>query len=166
LWSAPHAISSFAVATPIPVDRSAGPRSDQTIVLTGLHTTHAYPVPLRRVRYYATNFSAPAQTIADIYHHRWSVELFFKWTKQHLRIKGFLGNSSNAVKTQIWIAIVVYTLTAIIKKRLGLEHSLYTILQVFSTVIFEKTPISQVFQRYDHETLIKGHPNQLSLFDI
>ena len=160
-----------------PVDRSAGLRSDQTIVLTGLHTTHSYPVPLRRVRYYATdidtyfvfitnNFSAPAQTIADIYHHRWSVELFFKWIKQHLRIKRFLGNSSNAVKTQIWIAIAVYTLTAIIKKRLGLEHSLYTILQVFSTVIFEKTPISQVFQRYDHETLFKGHPNQLILFDI
>ena len=159
------------------VDRSAGLRSDQTIILTGRHTIHTYPVPLRRVRYYASdidtyfvfvtnNFSVPAQTIADIYHHRWSVELFFTWIKQHLRIKRFLGNSSNAVKTQIWIAVAVYVLIAIMKKRLGLEHSLYTILQVFSTTIFEKTPISQVFQRYDHETSFQGHPNQLILFDI
>ena len=160
-----------------PVDRSSGLRSDQTIVLTGRHTRHTYPIPLRRVRDYAAdidtyfvfvtnNVSVPAQTIADIYRHRWSVELFFKWIKQHLRIKRFLGNSANAVKTQIWIAIAVYGLIAFIKKRLDLDHSLYTILHVFSATIFEKTPISQVFRRYDHEPLLMPSSNPLILFDI
>ena len=159
------------------IDPSTGLRSDQTIVLTGRKSFQAYPTSLRRVRYYAAdidkyfvlitnNFSLPAQTIADIYHYRWTVELFFKWIKQHLRIKRFVGNSPNAVKTQIWIAVAVYVLIAIIKKRLGLEHSLYTILQVLSTTLFEKTPIPLVFQRYDHETLFRGHSKQLTLFDI
>ena len=160
-----------------PVDRSTGVRSDQIIILKGRKSLKAYPVPLRRVHYFAddidkhfvfitNNFLVSSQTIASIYKYRWQVELFFKWIKQHLRIKRFLGNSPNAVKTQIWIAISIYALIATIKKRLGLQHSLYTILQILSTTLFEKTPVQLVFQRYDEETAITEVSNQLTLSEI
>jgi hypothetical protein len=159
------------------VDRSTGVRSDQTIILTGKKSLLAYPIPIRRVSYYAAdidqhfvfitnNFSVPYQTIAAIYKYRWHVELFFKWIKQHLRIKRFVGTSPNAVKTQIWIAISVYVLIAIVKKRLSLKHSLYTILQILSTTLFEKTPVQLVFQRYDDEISNSLSSNQLTLFEI
>ena len=160
-----------------PADRSTGMRSDQTIILKGRKSLKAYPVTMRRVHYFAAdidkhfvfitnNFSVSCQTIASIYKYLWQVELFFKWIKQHLRIKRFLGNSPNAVKTQVWIAITVYALIAIIKKRLGLQHSLYTILQVLSTTLFEKTPVQLVFQPYDDETAIIDVSKQLTLFEI
>jgi hypothetical protein len=160
-----------------PVDRTTGVRSDQTIVLTGNRSCKAYPAPMRRVSYYAAdidthfvfvtnNFSVPCQTIAALYHSRWQVELFFKWIKQHLRIKRFLGTSPNAVKIQVWVAIAIYVLIAIIKKRLGIEHSLYTILQILSTTLFEKTPVPLVFQRYTDEISNSTSSNQLMLFDI
>ena len=128
---------------------------DQTIVLTGLHSPKDYPQPLRRVKYrdaesgkvfsFLTNhFEVPPATVAELYRHRWAVELFFKWIKQHLRIQSFFGTSENAVKTQIWIAISVYVLVAIIRKRLGIEAELYTILQILSLTLFEKTPLLQL----------------------
>ena len=137
-----------------PIDKSTGLRCDQTIVLTGINSAQDYPDKLRRIRYYdqdndlnltflTNNFTLPALTITQLYKCRWRIELFFKWIKQHLRIKSFYGTSLNAVKTQIWIAISVYVLVAIIKKRLNLQHSLYTILQVFSVTVFEKLPITQ-----------------------
>ena len=139
-----------------PVDKTTGLRCDQTIRLSRPDAVQDYPDPLRRVGYvdqenerrfdYLTNhFSVPALTIADLFRCRWQVELFFKWIKQHLRIKAFYGTSENAVKTQIWIAISVYVLVAIIKKRLHLEHSLYNILQILSITLFEKRPITQIF---------------------
>jgi hypothetical protein len=160
-----------------PVDESTGLRSDQTIVLTGPKSSQRYPVPLRRVSYYATendtrfvfltnDFFLPALTVAGLYQHRWHVELFFRWIKQHLRIKRFFGTSPNSVKTQVWIAIAVYVLIAIIKKRLGLPHSLYTILQVLSTTLFEKTPVPLVFQLYDEQTRSLELSKQLMLFNI
>ncbi len=143
-----------------PVDKSTGLRSDQTIVLTGTKSSKEYPGKLRRIHYYdaeqdlrliflTNNFILPALTIAKLYKCRWQVELFFKWIKQHLRIKRFFGTSANAVKTQIWIAICIYVLIAIIKKKLKMEESLYTILQVFSVSLFEKIPILQAFQTDD-----------------
>jgi len=160
-----------------PIDLSAGVRSDQTIVLTGKDTTSTYPAPLRRVSYYAAdvgkrfvfltnNFRIPAVTVAAVYRHRWHVELFFKWIKQHLRIKRFFGTSANAVRTQIWTSVAVYALIAIIKKRLGLTLSLYTILQILSTSLFEKTPVQLVFQHYEKEMSNSPTSKQLSLFDI
>jgi len=160
-----------------PIERATGMRSDQTIILTGKKSLKAYPIPLRRVHYFAAdinthfvfitnNFAVPCQTIASIYKYRWHVELFFKWIKQHLRIKRFFGTSPNAVKTQVWIAISVYVLVAIIKKQLRLQHSLYTILQVLSTTLFEKTPVQLVFQRYEDEMSNGANSNQLTLFDI
>ena len=160
-----------------PVDKSAGLRSDQTIVLTGPKSSRRYPAPLRRVSYYSeeidkrfvfltNDFLLPALTVAAIYRYRWQIELFFKWIKQHLRIKRFFGTSPNSVKTQIWTAVAVYVLIAIVKKQLGLPHSLYTILQILSTTLFEKTPVQLVFQRYDEETQIIDSSNQLILFDI
>ena len=104
--------------------------------------------------------------MAAIYRYRWQIELFFKWIKQHLRIKRFFGTSPNSVKTQIWTAVAVYVLIAIVKKQLGLQHSLYTILQILSTTLFEKTPVPLVFQRYDEETQIVDGSKQLILFDI
>jgi hypothetical protein len=159
------------------IDKSTGLRSDQTILLTGPKTSKLYPVPLRRVSYYSeeidkrfvfltNDFFLPPLTVAAIYRYRWQVELFFKWIKQHLRIKRFFGTSSNSVKTQVWIAVAVYVLIAIIKKQLGLEHSLYTILQILSTTLFEKTPVPLVFQRYDDETRMINGSKQLMLFDI
>src|SRR5438128_2597307 len=136
-----------------------------------------YPVPLRRVSYYSeeidkrfvfltNDFLLPPLTVAAIYRNRWQVELFFKWIKQHLRIKRFFGTSPNCVRTQVWIAVAVYVLIAIIKKQLGLRHSLNTILQILSTTLFEKTPVPLVFQRYDEETETIDGSKQLMLFDI
>ena len=144
-----------------PVDKTTGVRSDQTVVLTTLDSLKAYPDILRRVNYFdvttnkriqflTNNFTLPALTIAHIYKSRWQIELFFKWIKQHLRIKAFYGNSENAVKTQIWIAVSVYVLVAIIRKRLGLDASLNQILQILSVTLFEKTPILQVLQPSDY----------------
>ena len=135
-----------------PVDKSTGVRSDQTVILASFESASVYPDTLRRVSYFDTennqwlkfltnNFTLPALTIAQIYKCRWQVELFFKWIKQHLRIKAFYGTSENAVKTQIWIAVSVYVLVAIVRKRLGLEASLYQILQILSLTLFEKTPV-------------------------
>ena len=135
-----------------PVDKATGVRCDQTIVLTGPKSAHLYPGPLRRIRYtdpetgkrlvFLTNdFVLPALTIAHLYKARWQVELFFKWIKQHLRIKAFYGTSENAVKTQVWVALAVYVLVAILKKRLALPQSLYTILQVLSVTLFERMPL-------------------------
>ena len=160
-----------------PIDRATGVRSDQTIALAGEHTTKTFPALLRRVSFYAAdidqrfvfltnNFQIPSHVVAAIYHQRWQIELFFKWIKQHLRIKRFFGTSPNAVKTQIWIAMATYALIAIAKKRLGLDQSLYTILQILSTTLFEKTPVQLVFQRYDDEISNEANSNQLTLFEI
>ena len=140
-----------------PVDRSAGVICDQTIVLTGVTTPDSYPDKLRRIKvrdaergktlvFLTNNWALPASTIAELYRCRWQVELFFKWIKQHLRIKSFYGTSENAVRTQIWIAVSVYVLVAIIKKRLNLDLSLYTILQILSITVFERLPINQVLR--------------------
>jgi hypothetical protein len=160
-----------------PVDKKTGVRSDQTVILTTIDSAKAYPDALRRVTYYDTktdkrlkfltnNFVLPALTIAQIYRSRWQVELFFKWIKQHLRIKAFFGTSENAVKTQIWIAVSIYVLVAIVRKRLGLETSLYQILQILSVMLFEKTPILQVLQPPDSTVNLLDSPNQLNLFTL
>ena len=158
------------------VDKSDGLRCDQTIMLTGMNTASSYPQPLRRIKYYdnktgktfnflTNNFAIPAQTVADLYRYRWQVELFFKWIKQHLRIKRFFGTSANAVKTQIWIAISVYVLVAIIKKRLNIKADLYTILQILSLTLFEKISLIQLLGDVDH-TIEEGYiAKQLDLFD-
>ena len=146
------------------VDKSTGLRCDQTIVLTGYYQSRDYPEKLRRICFFdaknnlrltflTNNFSLPALTIAQLYKSRWQVELFFKWIKQHLRIKSFFGTSKNAVKTQVWIAISIYVLVAIIKKRLDIQHSLYTILQVLSVTVFEKAPILQVLSDFNERDL-------------
>src|SRR6059036_1797091 len=160
-----------------PVDKSTGVRSDHTVILTAIDSAKAYPEALRRVSYLdietrkrfkflTNNFTLPALTIAQIYKCRWQVELFFKWIKQHLRIKAFYGTSENAVKTQIWIAVSMYVLVAIARKRLGLEASLYQTLQILSVNLFEKTPISQALQPLDMDANLLGDPNQLILFDL
>jgi hypothetical protein len=160
-----------------PVDKSTGVRSDQTVILATTGSATAYPDALRRVSYFdavtgkrlkflTNNFSLPALTIAQIYKQRWQVELFFKWIKQHLRIKAFFGTSENAVKTQIWIAVSIYVLVAIVRKRLGLEASLYQILQILSITLFEKTPILRALQPSDCESDLQGSDNQLILFDF
>lgn len=160
-----------------PVDKSSGLRSDSTIVLTGPKTSRLYPQPLRRISYYAAdidkrfvfltnNLTLPALTIALLYKCRWQVELFFRWIKQHLRIKAFYGTSPNAVRTQIWIAIAVYVLVAIIKKRLQLEVSLYTILQILSVTTFEQVPISQVLTNFDYGSTESDSCKQLLLLDL
>ena len=160
-----------------PVDKNTGLRCDQTIVLTGAHSTTDYPEPLRRIGYvdldtgkrfvFLTNdFTLSALDIALLYKARWRVELFFKWLKQHLRIKAFYGTSENAVKTQVWIAASAYVLVAIIKKRLGLPHSLYTILQILSLTLFEKRPILQVFSEHQDAIQECADVNQLELFDL
>src|SRR5208282_2074459 len=120
----------------------------------------------KRLKFLTNNFALPALTIAQIYKQRWQVELFFKWIKQHLRIKAFYGTSENAVKTQIWIAVSVYVLVAIVRKRLGLEASLYQILQILSLTLFEKTPILQALQTSDPCTDLHDSSNQLILFDF
>ena len=159
------------------VDKTAGVRSDHTVILTAIDSAKAYPDQLRRISYLdvatrkrfkflTNNFTLPALTIALIYKSRWQVELFFKWIKQHLRIKAFYGTSQNAVKTQIWIAISVYVLVAIIRKRLGLDASLYQILQILSVTLFEKTPILQALQPSDCQDDLLDCANQLNLFDL
>ena len=159
-----------------PVDKQTGLKCDQTVVLTGFHVAKDYPDKLRRVKYHdkqtdktfvflTNNFALPALTIADLYRCRWQVELFFKWIKQHLRIKSFFGTTENAVKTQIWIAVSVYALIAIIKKRLHLDASLYKILRILSVTIFEKTPLIQVLAGSHYTMEQVESPNQLKLFD-
>jgi hypothetical protein len=159
-----------------PVDRSAGLRCDQTIVLTGRFSGSHYPAAARLVRFvdeendlrlniFTNQFVLPALTIAQLYKARWNIELFFKWIKQHLRIKTFYGRSVNAVKTQIWIAISVYLLVAILKKHLNSTASLYRILQILSVTLFEKTPISQVLQLADYSSDTALAPKQLILFE-
>lgn len=160
-----------------PVDKSTGLRCDQTIVLTGYYTRKDYPEKLRRIKYrdadtgklfvfLTNNFTLPALTIAKLYRYRWQVELFFKWIKQHLRIKSFFGTSENAVKTQVWIAVSVYVLVAIIKKRLKLETSLYTILQILSITLFERMPVYQALTNQKNTIRECDMRNQLNLFEF
>jgi hypothetical protein len=159
------------------VDQTTGILCDQVIVLTGTDADQTYPAPLRRIKYYdqetekrltflTNNFFLPALTIAQLYKARWRVELFFKWIKQHLRIKAFYGTSPNAVKTQIWTAIAVYVLVSICKKRLGLDSSLYTILQILSVTLFEKVDIRQALTETDAQNPDVESCNQLTLFDL
>jgi len=160
-----------------PVDRATGVICDQTIALDGYLTRHDYPEHLRRIRFkdtesgktlvFLTNQTAlPVLTICGLYKSRWRVELFFKWIKQHLRIKQFYGTSENAVKTQIWIAVSVYVLIAIVRKRLGLEVSLYTLLQVLSVTVFEKVPLQTAFLTETNDTMDTIDTNQLNLFTL
>ena len=159
----------------MPVDKSVGIRCDQVVVPIVFYSKKAYPEKLRRVKFFdaeqerrltfiTNQFTLPAFTIAELYRCRWQVELFFKWIKQHLRIKSFYGTSENAVKTQIWIAISVYVLVAIIKKRLRFDLSLYTILQILSITLFEKMPILQALTATDYKNTIAENSNQLKLF--
>jgi transposase len=160
-----------------PVDTTTGVRSDHTVILTAIGSLKVYPEALRRVSYLdvetkkrfkflTNNFTLPAITIAQIYKSRWQVELFFKWIKQHLRIKAFYGTSENAVKTQIWIAVSVYVLVAIVRKRLTLPLSLYQILQILSVTLFEKTPILQALQLSDSQDELDDNSKQLNLFHL
>jgi hypothetical protein len=160
-----------------PVDKSTGLRCDQTVVLTGQDSSRDYPVPARQIHYFdadhdlrlsllTNHFGLPALTITQLYKARWQVELFFKWIKQHLRVKKFYGTSNNAVQTQLWVALIVYLLVAILKKRLGLQASLYKILQILSVTLFEKMPILQALEGIDDELPSRVPPNQLSLFDL
>jgi hypothetical protein len=160
-----------------PVDKATGLRSDQTIVLAGRKSSRLYPDPLRRIAFYdvendrrfvflTNNFTLPALTIARLYKCRWQIELFFKWIKQHLRIKAFYGTSDNAVKIQVWIAISVYVLVAIVRKELGIDRSLNEILQILSVTIFEKTPIFQALSEQKTQESDHGQHNQMMLFDL
>jgi hypothetical protein len=160
-----------------PIDKSRGLVCDQAIRLTNFYAAKDYPDQLRCVKYndpeaskrlvFLTNlFNIPALTIAMLYRARWQVELFFKWIKQHLRIKRFFGTTVNAVKTQIWIAVSVYVLVAIVKKQLAPERNLYTLLQILSLSLFEKMPISQAFSQTEHITQNYQNDNQLSLFNL
>jgi len=160
-----------------PVDKTTGLRSDQTIVLAGPKSSRLYPDPLRRIAFYdvdnqrrfvflTNNFALPALTVARLYKCRWQVELFFKWIKQHLRIKAFYGTSDNAVKTQVWTAISVYVLVAIVKKELQIERSLYELLQILSLTLFEKTPVLQALTEPLAPNSETPFPNQRTLFDL
>jgi transposase len=160
-----------------PIDKSTGLRCDQTIVLTGINSAEYYPEHLRRVRFFdketdknliflSNNFILPAYVIAQLYKCRWQIELFFKWIKQHLRIKSFYGTSENAVKTQVWIAVSIYVLVAIIKKRLNLDMSLYTFLQILSVTEFEKISIYQLLTEFDYTTQEDLYSKQLKLFEL
>lgn len=160
-----------------PVDRAAGIICDQTVVLTNFYPKKDYPEPLRRIKFHdpedqdsrlvflTNDFTLPALTITQLYKARWRIELFFKWIKQHLRIKAFYGTSDNAVKTQIWIAVCTYLLIAILKKRLQIELPLYTILQVLSLSLFEKIPMNQAFQDWDYRNAESVSHNQLLIFE-
>lgn len=159
-----------------PIDKATGVRCDQTVVLTTHYPAQHYPEPLRRIRFYdselqkrlvflTNNFQLPPETIAQLYKARWRIELFFKWIKQHLRIKSFYGTSQNAVKVQIWTAIATYLLVAILKKELRLEQSLYTILQVLSVSLLEKTPILRALSKKHVLVQTQQCSKQLSLFD-
>ena len=158
-----------------PINLTTGLRSDQIITLKSFRAARAYPDKLRRVRFYdaqncrglvflTNHFALPALTVAQLYQQRWQVELFFRWLKQHLRIKAFYGTSSNAVRTQLWVALCVYALVAILKKRIAADLSLYQILQVLSVSVFEKTPLPQLFQDFHSQNESPTSPNQLLLF--
>lgn len=158
------------------VDKSIGLRCDQTIMFTGFYASQRYPEKLRRIKFYdaktkkhlvflTNNFHLPAFTITELYRYRWQVELFFKWIKQHLRIKSFFGTSDNAVKTQVWIAVSVYVLIAIIKKQLKIKASLYSILQILSLTMFETTPLNQLLTGFDKNMIGQENINQLNLFE-
>jgi hypothetical protein len=160
-----------------PVDHSTGVRSDHTVILTAIESVKVYPDALRRVSYLdaetnkrlkflTNNFVLPALTIAQTYKCRWQVELFFRWIKQHLRIKSFFGTSPNAVKTQIWIAVSIYLLVAIVRKRLELRASLYQILQILSVTLFERVPILQALEASSSQDNLLEDPNQLILFNF
>ena len=160
-----------------PVDKSTGVCSDQTVILSSFESASVYPDALRRVSYcdaetnkrlkfLTNNFTLPALTIAQIYKQRWQVELFFKWIKQHLRIKHFLGNSENAVKTQVWCAVATYVLIAIVKKQLHLDASLHTLLQILSVNIFEKMPLQQALTENAEPSNNLVNPNQLNLLGV
>ncbi len=164
-------ISSF------PKNKDEGVIYDQSILLNGYYARQDYPVKMRRIKYLdkesgkvliflTNNFELEAKDIAKLYKHRWLIELFFKWIKQHLKVKSFWGQSENAVKTQIWVAICVYTLVAIAKKKFLLNHSLYEILQVLSISIFEKVPINQLFQETQLQYFKEQNDNQLKMFDL
>jgi hypothetical protein len=159
-----------------PVDRSAGLMCDQTIVLAGFYSRQDFDTPLRRIRFkdpetgkrlvfLTNNFALPALTITELYRCRWQVELFFKWIKQHLRIKVFFGTSENAVKTQSWIAVSVYVLVAIVKKRLNLSASLYEMLQILSLTLFERMPLNQLLASINADDSVEVFANQLNLFN-
>ena len=159
------------------VDKTTGLRCDQIIRLTGFYSDRHYPDTLRRIRYYdeeqkrsfvflTNNFNVPALTIAQLFKERWKIELFFKWIKQHLKIKAFYGNSENAVYTQIWIAVCTYLLLAIAKKRWQVEESLYTISQVLEFCIFDKTPINELFNDNTKFYFNTQNDNQLNLFNL
>jgi len=158
-----------------PVDRATGLICDQTITLTVFYSKSGYPAALRRIRFktdegktlvfLTNNFALPALTITELYRCRWQVELFFKWIKQHLRIKSFFGTSENAVKTQVWIAVSVYVLAAIVKKRLGLDASLYETLQILSLTMFETTPLHQLLRLDPQDTILPNMSSQLNLFE-
>jgi transposase len=158
------------------VDKSTGVKCDQTVALTGYYSKKEYPEKLRRIKYFdaeksrsfvflTNQFTLPSITIAELYRYRWRVEIFFKWIKQHLRIKRFFGTSENAVKTQVWIAISTYVLIAIMKKRLRTDVSLYTILQILSITLFERMPILQALTANDYKNKITSNPIQLNLFE-
>ena len=159
-----------------PIKKITGLKCDQTIVLTGFYSHKSYPEKLRRIKYYdletnkafvflSNNFTLSPLTITELYRCRWQIELFFKWIKQHLQIKSFFGTTENAVKTQIWIAVSVYVLVAIIKKKLHIEASLYTILQILSVTLFERLPLLQVLTGSDYKMNKPKIYNQLNLFD-
>ena len=158
------------------VDKTTGVRYDQIVLATGFYSKKDYPAKLRRIKYFdaekgrtfiflTNQFTLPALTIAELYRYRWRVEIFFKWIKQHLRIKKFFGTSENAVKTQIWIAISTYVLVAIMKKRMKIDLSLYTILQILSITLFEKMPIYQALTANDYRNTTTTSHKQLKLFD-
>ena len=160
-----------------PIDKTTGLRSDQTIVLAGVQSSESYPDPLRRITFYdiehkrrfvflTNNFTLPALTIAQLYKCRWQVELFFKWIKQNLRIKTFYGNNPNAVKTQVWIAISVYVLVAIVKRELQVDRPLSALLQILSLTLFEKTPLFEALSINQAQTLECDRHTQLTLFDL
>lgn len=158
------------------VDKNTGVRCDQIVVLTGYYSKKDYPEKLRRIKYFdaekdrsfvflTNQFTLPPETIAELYRYRWRVEIFFKWIKQHLRIKSFFGTSKNAVKTQIWIAVSTYVLVAIMKKRLKIDSTLYTILQILSITLFEKMPILQALTASEYKNKITSGHMQLKLFE-
>lgn len=160
-----------------PIDKTTGLRCDQTVILETYYSAKGYPEKLRRIKFYdikekrqlvflTNNFTLPALTIASLYRSRWKVELFFKWIKMHLRIKAFYGTTENAVKVQIWIAISVYVLVAILKKELNLDMSLYTILQILSISLFENTPINQLLTNFKEQENNPNNCNQLNLFNF
>jgi hypothetical protein len=160
-----------------PIDKSIGLKYDQTVLFKSFYPKKDFPEKLRCIKYFdmekskhlvflTNNFILPAFTITELYKCRWQVELFFRWIKQHLRIKAFYGTSENAVQTQIWIAIAIYVLIAIIKKRLRIQLNLYTILQIFSVTIFEKVPIFQLLMDFENKNKIEDLSNQLKLFEL